>query len=88
MRQAAQGYASHQFLGVLANVGGVAIATVPVIIAVLATSSDRAAVRMPVLILCGAAYGFALAWAGVRIAANAAEGRLPELCQVAARSKL
>ncbi len=88
MRQAAQGYGSHQFVGVLANLGGVAVAAIPVIIAVLATSSDRAAVRMPVLILCGAAYGFALAWAGVRIAAVAATGKLPELCQVATRSKL
>ncbi len=88
MRQAAQGYGSRQFLGVLANLGGVAIAAIPVIIAVLLTSADRAAVRMPALILCGAAYGLALAWAGVGIAASAAEGKLPELCQVATRSKL
>ena len=43
---------------------------------------------MPALLLFAAAYGFALAIAGVRIAAAAAEGRLPELCQVAMRSKL
>jgi hypothetical protein len=43
---------------------------------------------MPVLVLCAAAYGFALAWIGVRIAARAAENRLPELCQIATRSKL
>jgi hypothetical protein len=39
-----------------------------------------------VLLPCAAVYGFALAWAGVQIAARAAEGRLPELCQIAVRS--
>jgi hypothetical protein len=43
---------------------------------------------MPVLLVCSAAYGLALAWIGVRIAAQAAERRVPELCQVALRSKL
>jgi hypothetical protein len=88
MRQATQGYASHQFLGIMGNLGGVAIAVIPVIIAVQLTSADRAAIRMPVLVLCAAAYGFALAWAGVLIAAQAAEQRLPELSQIAIRSKL
>jgi ABC-2 type transport system permease protein len=50
--------------------------------------ADPAAIRMPVLLLCGAAYGFVLALAGVRIAALAAERRLPELAQIAIRSKL
>jgi ABC-2 type transport system permease protein len=88
MLQAAQGFRGQQFVGVLGNVGGVAIAAIPVIVAVLLTGSDRAAVRMPVLIACGAVYGLALAWAGVRIAAQAAEQRLPELTQIAIRSKL
>jgi hypothetical protein len=43
---------------------------------------------MPVLVLGAAAYGIALAWIGVRIAARAAEQRLPELCQTAISSKL
>jgi hypothetical protein len=43
---------------------------------------------VPALLVCAAAYGAALAWTGVRIAARAAEGRLPELCQVAIRTKL
>ena len=43
---------------------------------------------MPILVLCAAGYGLALAWIGVRIAARAAEHKLPELCQVAVRSKL
>jgi hypothetical protein len=45
-------------------------------------------VRAPVLIVGAAAYGFALALAGVRIAAAAAEQKLPELYQIAARSRL
>jgi hypothetical protein len=41
-----------------------------------------------VLTACAAAYGLALAWAGVRIAATAGASRMPELCQVALASKL
>jgi ABC-2 type transport system permease protein len=59
-----------------------------VIVAGNLTSADPAEVRVPVLLVCAAAYGVALAWIGVRIAARAAEGRLPELCQVAIRTKL
>ena len=58
------------------------------IVAVVSTSATQASIRIPVLIVVGAAYGYALALAGVRIAAVAAEGRLPELCQAAIRSKL
>ena len=43
---------------------------------------------MPVLVLGGAAYGLALAWAGVRGAANLAEQKLPELTQIAIQSAL
>jgi ABC-2 type transport system permease protein len=87
-RQPAQGYGSYGFFGLLGNVGGAAVAAAPVIVAAVLTNGDPAAVRVPVLLACAAAYGFALAWAGVRIAARAAEDRLPELCQVAMRSKL
>ena len=52
------------------------------------TRSDPAVVRMPVLVLCAAGYGIALAWIGVRIAARAAEQKLPDLYQIAVRSKL
>jgi len=45
-------------------------------------------VRMPVLVACGAVYGLGLAWIGVLIAARAAEQKLPELYQIAVRSKL
>jgi hypothetical protein len=88
MRQPAQGYTSHQFFNLLAGVGGTAVAVLPLIVATVASNADPAAIRMPILLLCGAAYGFALALAGVRIAAVTAEHRLPELAQVAIRSKL
>jgi len=41
-----------------------------------------------VLFGCAAAYGLGLAWLGVRAAAVAAEGKLPELCQIAMRTSL
>jgi hypothetical protein len=88
LRQAAQGYAGQQFLGVFGSVGGAAVAALPVIVAVVLTSTAPAAVRMPALVIGGAVYGSALAAAGVRTAARAAEGRLPELAQIAIRSTL
>jgi ABC-2 type transport system permease protein len=86
MRQAAAGYASYTFGGWLASLAGVAVAVTPVILAAAFTSTAPAAVRTPALIVCSAAYGLALAWAGVQIAAREAEARLPELCQIAVRS--
>ena len=88
MRQAAQGYSFYQVLGVFGSVGGTAIAVLPLIFATVLSNADPAAIRMPVLLLCGAAYGLVLALAGVRIAALAAERRLPELAKIAIRSKL
>jgi len=41
-----------------------------------------------VLVLGGAAYGLALAWGGVRAAANMAEPKLPELAQIAIQSSI
>ena len=86
MPQAAQGYGSYTFGGVLANLAGVAVAVTPVILAAAFTGTAPAAVRTPALIICSAAYGLALAWVGVQIAAREAEARLPELCQTAIRS--
>jgi len=86
MRQAAPGYGSYTFGGMLASLAGVAVAVTPVILAATFTSTAPAAVRTPALLVCSAAYGLALAWAGVQIAAREAEGRLPELCQSAVRS--
>jgi ABC-2 type transport system permease protein len=86
MRQPVAGYGAYPFAGFLGNLAGAAAAATPVIIAAAATSSAPIAVRAPVLLVCSAAYGLALAWAGVLWAAREAEGRLPELCQIAIRS--
>ncbi len=86
LRQAAQGYGSYTFGGIIANLVGVGVAATPVILAAALTSTAPAAVRTPALIICSAAYGVALAWAGVQVAARGAEARLPELCQIAVRS--
>ncbi|HLI36852.1 MAG TPA: hypothetical protein VKV80_05850 [Streptosporangiaceae bacterium] len=43
---------------------------------------------MPVLVVCAAGHGIALARAGVRIAAASAGQKMPDLYQIAARSKL
>jgi ABC-2 type transport system permease protein len=67
---------------------GVGVAVTPVILAVVLTRSDPAAIWLPVLVLGSAAYGLALAWAGVRGAANLAEQKLPELAQIAIKSVL
>jgi ABC-2 type transport system permease protein len=83
---AADGYGSYRFSSALGCLLGVGAATAPVIIIGLATSTAPAAIRAPALLLGSAAYGLALAWAGVRVAAGEAEAKLPELCQVAIRS--
>jgi ABC-2 type transport system permease protein len=67
---------------------GTGLAVTPVILAAVFTQSAPAAIRLPVLVLGAAAYGLALAWAGVRGAANAAGQKLPELAQIAIQSAL
>ena len=86
--RSADGYGGQALVSGLGGFFGVAIVTAPVIIAVVFTHSVPAAARIPVLVVCAAGYGLALAWAGARIAARAAGRRLPELYQLAARSKL
>ena len=88
LRQAAPGYGAYTFGGVFSSLVGVAALAAPVIVASLLTSADQSAVRTPVLLVGAAAYGLMLASIGVRIAARAAEARLPELCQIAMRSSL
>jgi ABC-2 type transport system permease protein len=83
---AAEGYGSYGFASAFGNILGVAAATAPVIIIGLTTSTAPGAIRGPALLLGSAAYGLALAWAGVRVAAGEAEAKLPELCQIAIRS--
>jgi len=87
MPQAASGSGVYR-LTVLATLAATAVAAAPAILAAVFTSTVPEVVRAPVLLAGAAAYGFALAVAGVRIAATAAEQKLPELYQVALRSKL
>jgi ABC-2 type transport system permease protein len=86
--RAIDGYKGQALASSLGSVFGAAVAVSPVVLAAVFTRSDPAVVRMPVLVLCAAGYGLALAWIGVRIAARTADKRLPELCQIAVRSKL
>jgi ABC-2 type transport system permease protein len=84
----ADGYNGYPLGGTFACLLIVGVAIIPVIVISVVTRSDPAAIRMPLLVAGAAAYGLALAWAGVRIAAATAAQKLPELCQVALRSKL
>ncbi len=83
----AQGYGAYRFGGVLGTLAGTAVAAIPVIIGVMQTATDSDAIRIGVIWPCAAVYGFALALAGVRVAAEVATGKMPELCQVAVRSE-
>jgi ABC-2 type transport system permease protein len=84
----APGYGAYRLGGVLGTLAGTAVAATPVIIAVVHTATDSDAIRIGVIWPCAAVYGFVLALAGVRLAAVAAAGKMPELCQVAVRSEM
>jgi ABC-2 type transport system permease protein len=84
----ADGFGGHLVLGRIGSLIGTGVLALPAILAVVFTRSDPAAVRMPALVVGAAAYGLALAWAGMRIAAVLAEPRIPELGQIGARSRL
>jgi ABC-2 type transport system permease protein len=84
----ASGHGGQAFAAWFFTLLGVGVAVTPVILAAVLTRTDPAAIWMPVLVLGGAAYGLALAWAGVRGAANLAEQKLPELTQIAIQSAL
>jgi ABC-2 type transport system permease protein len=86
--QAAQGYGAYGLGGVLGTLFTVGVAVIPVIVAVVRTSSDPAVIRNLVLVPAAACYGFALAWLGVRIAARLGEPKLPELVRAAVQTKL
>ena len=86
--RAASGHNGQAAASQLITLLGVGVAVTPVILAAVFTRTGPAAVWMPVLVLGGAAYGLALAWAGVRGAAKVAEQKLPELAQIAIQSAL
>ena len=88
MPRAATGHNGEAAGSQLLTLLGAGVAATPVILAAVYTQSVPAAIRMPVLVLGAAVYGLALAWGGVRAAANLAEPKLPELTQIAIRSAL
>jgi len=85
---AAPGYGSSRVAATIGTLLGIPALVSPVIVAAALTAGAPLAIRAPLLTLCAAAYGLALAWAGVRIAAATGEGKMPELCQVALASKV
>ena len=84
----AGGYSGHPALGALVCLVSVGVAVAPVVVVSVLTGSDPAAARMPLIVLGAAAWGLALASAGVRVASAMAVRQLPELCQVALRSRV
>jgi ABC-2 type transport system permease protein len=88
MLTAAQGYGGYRLGSVFGSLAGTAVAAAPVIIVVVATANDAIALRIGVLVPCAAIYGFLLAFAGVRLAARAATGKMPELTQTAVQSAM
>jgi ABC-2 type transport system permease protein len=77
---------------VLAATLGILVATgalmIPVILAGVATRQDPALVRLPPLLVGAAIYGLLFAYVFQRMAARIAEAKLPELCEIAFRSKV
>jgi hypothetical protein len=81
----APGYAGYR-LGGLLTLAGTAVLAAPVIVGAVLVANGPDAIRIGVLLPCAAAYGFALAVIGVRLAAKVAESTLPEMCQAALRT--
>ncbi|MGH3398394.1 MAG: hypothetical protein ACRDPO_27275 [Streptosporangiaceae bacterium] len=84
----APGYGSSRVAASFGTIFGVPILAAPVIVAAVLTAGAPLAIRAPLLTVGGAAYGLAMAWAGVRIAAAAGEGKMPELSQLALASQV
>jgi ABC-2 type transport system permease protein len=85
---AAPGYGSSRVAATVGTLFGIPALVAPVIVAAVLTAGAPLAIRAPVLTVCAAAYGLALAWAGVRIAATTGEAKMPELGQIALASKV
>jgi ABC-2 type transport system permease protein len=83
----APGYSGYRLGGLLALVG-TAVLAAPVIVGAVLAASGPDAIRIGVMLPCAAAYGFALAVIGVRMAAKIAESKLPDMCQVALRTAI
>jgi ABC-2 type transport system permease protein len=86
MLVAAPGYSGPRLGGVFGTLVGTGVAAAPVIAVAVLVASDPLAIRLGVLLPCAAVYGFLLALAGVRLAAGAGAGRIPEMAQMAIAS--
>jgi len=86
--KAMDGYRARVMAGTFGSLIGTAVLVTPVVLAVVLTRNTADGVRMPVLLVCAAGYGLVLATLGVRLAARLAADRLPELTEIAVRSKL
>lgn len=82
----ASGYSGYR-LGGLLVLAGTAVLAAPVIAVTVLAAHGPDAIRIGVLLPCAAAYGFALATIGVRLAAKIAETALPDMCQAALRTR-
>jgi ABC-2 type transport system permease protein len=87
MLVAAQGYGGYRFGIVFGTLIGTGVVAAPAIMAAVLTATDSYAIRIGLLPVA-ALYGFALALAGVRIAANVGVSKMPELIQVSMRSAM
>ena len=86
--RAIDGYRGYVVGAALCSLFGTAILVSPVVVGIVLSDHVAALIRMPVLVVAGAAYGLVLATLGVRMAARIAEDRIPELTEIALRSKL
>ena len=83
----APGYAGYRF-GSLLTLAGTAVLAAPVIVGAVLAANGPDAIRIGVMLPCAAAYGFALAVIGMRLATKIAGSTLPEMCQVALRTAM
>lgn len=81
----APGYAGYRLSGLL-TLAGTAVLAAPVIAGAVLAANGPDAIRIGVMLPCAAAYGFALAVIGVRLAAKLAQSTLPDMCQAALRT--
>ncbi|HEX4787194.1 MAG TPA: hypothetical protein VH372_01945 [Actinospica sp.] len=86
--KAMDGYRGEVTAAAFCSLLGTVVVIAPVVIAVVLTRHDPNGVRMPLILLGAVAYGAVLATLGVRLAALLAANRLPELTEIAVRSKL
>jgi ABC-2 type transport system permease protein len=87
MTRQAEGFASQALAARFGGLIGTGILVIPVIVAIVTTGSVTDAVRIPALIAGGAVYGALLTWVGITLGAGVAARTLPEIFQLAARSK-